>query len=147
MVIANSKKYLQSDWLRGSQYWPYLYSVFNICTFLLNQNKKWTFNFSSRKIEMWSLKRNWRSVINQKLSVCMYNYLKLVSAIFYQIFIFFTKWLPFKNFEECFLFHLKSSFYSRDIHFLVIFPFLSKLFRFKRTNASGIIYDIMNWLA
>ena len=25
-------KYLQSDWLRGVQYWPCLHSVFNICT-------------------------------------------------------------------------------------------------------------------
>ena len=37
-VIANTKKYLQSDWLRGVQYWLYLYSVFNICTLLLNNN-------------------------------------------------------------------------------------------------------------
>ena len=22
----------KSDWLRGVQYWPYLYSVFNTCT-------------------------------------------------------------------------------------------------------------------
>ena len=43
--------------------------------------------------------------------------LKLVSAIFYQIFIFFT----FKNYEKCFLFHLKSSFRSRDIQIFVIF--------------------------
>ena len=31
-ATAYTKKYLQSDWLRGVQYWPYLYSVFNICT-------------------------------------------------------------------------------------------------------------------
>ena len=30
-------------------------------------------------------------------------------------FYFFTKWYPFKNYEKCFLFHLKSSFRSRDI--------------------------------
>ena len=30
-IIAYTKKYLQSDWLRGAQYWRYLYSVFNIC--------------------------------------------------------------------------------------------------------------------
>ena len=44
-----------------------------------------------------------------------------------------------------FLFHLKSSF--RDIHIFVFFPFLSTLSRFKRANGSGIIYDVMNWLA
>ena len=31
-IIVNTKKYLQSDWVRGVQYWPYLYSVFNIYT-------------------------------------------------------------------------------------------------------------------
>ena len=31
-VITYTKKYLQPDWLRGVQYWPHLYSVFNICT-------------------------------------------------------------------------------------------------------------------
>ena len=41
-------------------------------------------------------------------------YLRLVSAIFH----FFTK----KNYEKCFLFHLKSSFRCRDIQ---IFVFLS----------------------
>ena len=35
------KKYLQSHWLRGVQYWRYLYSVFNICTLLLKQNQHW----------------------------------------------------------------------------------------------------------
>ena len=33
VVIAYTKKYLQSDWLGEVQYWPYLYPVFNICTF------------------------------------------------------------------------------------------------------------------
>ena len=41
IFIANTKKYLQSHWLRGVQYWPYLYSVFNICTLLLKQNQHW----------------------------------------------------------------------------------------------------------
>ena len=26
-IITNTKKYMQSDWLRGVQYRPYLYSV------------------------------------------------------------------------------------------------------------------------
>ena len=51
---------MQSDWLRGVQYWPYLYSVFNICTlFLLNNNKKINFDFRIRKLEMYSLKTNY----------------------------------------------------------------------------------------
>ena len=50
---------MQSDWLRGVQYWPYFYSVFNICTLLLNNNfKKSTFDFRSGKKEMYSLKTN-----------------------------------------------------------------------------------------
>ena len=43
--------------------------------------------------------------------------LKLVSAIFYQIFIF----SPFKNYEKCFLFRLKISFSSQDIQIFVVF--------------------------
>ena len=49
--------------------------------------------------------------------------LKLVSAIFIKFYFFFTKWQPFKNFEKCFLFHLKSSFRSRDIQFFVFLSF------------------------
>ena len=56
--MANTKKYLQSDWVRAVQYWPYLYSVFNICTLLLNKKKNTTFEFRSGKIEMYSLKTN-----------------------------------------------------------------------------------------
>ena len=37
-------------------------------------------------------------------------------------FYFFTKWQPFKNYEKCFLFHLKSFFSSQDIQFFVILP-------------------------
>ena len=43
------EKYLQSDWLRGVQYWPYLYSVFNICTLELNERKKYNFRIPERK--------------------------------------------------------------------------------------------------
>ena len=40
IIIANMKKYLQSDWLRCVQYWPYLYSAFNICIFCLDKKKQ-----------------------------------------------------------------------------------------------------------
>ena len=53
---------------------------------------------------------------------------------------------PFKNYEKCFLLHLETSFRCRDLQILEIFPFLSMLFRFKRTNESGRIFDVMNWL-
>ena len=57
IIIANTKKCLQSDWVRGVQYWSYLYSAFNICTLWLNK-KKSAFDFRSGKIEMYSLKTN-----------------------------------------------------------------------------------------
>ena len=49
--------------------------------------------------------------------------LKLVSAIFYQIFIYHQMIALQKN-EKCFLFHLKSSFRSRDfqVFFIFVFP-------------------------
>ena len=40
---------------------------------------------------------------------------------FWSKFYLFTKWKPFKNYEKCFLFHLKSSFHSQDIQ-LFVFP-------------------------
>ena len=67
----------------------------------------------------------------------------LVSAIFYQIFMFFLPNDSPSKTKKCFLFHLKSSFCSRDIKIFVIFC-LSTLSRYKRTNGSGIIYDVMN---
>ena len=36
---------------------------------------------------------------------------------------FFTKWWPFKNYEKCFLFHLKSSFHSWDLQIFVLWSF------------------------
>ena len=41
--------------------------------------------------------------------------------LFFNKCLFFTKWYPFKNYKRCFLFHLKSSFCSRDIK-IFIFP-------------------------
>ena len=49
------------------------------------------------------------------------TYLKLVSTVFLSNFDFFIKWLTFKNYEKCFLFHLKSSICSQDIQIFVIF--------------------------
>ena len=57
-LSLTQKKYLQSDWQRGVQYWPYLYSVFNICTLWLSKKKNTTFGFGNGRIEMYSLKIN-----------------------------------------------------------------------------------------
>ena len=59
---------------------------------------------------------------------------------------FFTKWQSFKNYEKCFLFHLKSSLCSQ-VTFFVFSPSFPLFADSKRTNGSGIIYDVMNWLA
>ena len=50
---------------------------------------------------------------------CMF---KACVCYFFIKILYFTKWHPFKNYEKCFLFHLKSSFWSQDIQ---IFVFLS----------------------
>ena len=47
--------------------------------------------------------------------------LKLVPAIFYQIWIFSPNASPSKAMKNVFLFHLKSSFRSRDIQIFIIF--------------------------
>ena len=64
------------------------------------------------------------------------KYLKLVSAILYQIFIFSPNHSPSNH----------SFFSSRDIPILIFFP-LPFHTRFKRTNGSGIINDVMHWFA
>ena len=50
---------------------------------------------------------------------------KACLCYFLSNFYFFTKWQPFKNYEKCFLFHLKCTFHSWDIHIFVYlsFPF------------------------
>ena len=73
--------------------------------------------------------------------------LKLVSAIPYQIFIFSPNDSPLKTKKNVFYFIWKALFVLEIFKFLYFFPFLSTLYRFKRTNGSEIIHDIMNWLA
>ena len=54
-------------------------------------------------------------------------YLKLVSALFYQIFIFY-------QIIKCFLFHLKSSFRSQDIHIFVVFSLPFHTFQIQKNK-------------
>ena len=72
--------------------------------------------------------------------------LKIVSTIFCQVLIFSPNDSPSKIIKTAFLI-AKALFVLEILKFLWFFPFLSTLFRFKRTNGSGIIYDVMNWLA
>ena len=55
------------------------------------------------------------------------NALKLVSAMFYQIFIFSPNGNPSKIMKNVFISSKKSSICSQDVQFFVIFPFLSTL--------------------
>ena len=70
--------------------------------------------------------------------------------LFFSKFLFFTKWSPFKNYKRCFLFHLKSSFHSRDIHIFVflsspLFLPVSHCFR-TWSKISLIVYGVINYL-
>ena len=49
------------------------------------------------------------------------NLIKACVCYFLSSFYFFIKWQAFKNYEKCFLFHLKSSFHSQVIPIFVIF--------------------------
>ena len=60
------------------------------------------------------------------------SFLKLVSVIFYQIFIFSPNVRPSKTMKNVFLFHRKSSFRFRDIQFFVIFSLLFHTFQIQK---------------
>ena len=65
-------------------------------------------------------------------------------------FFFFTKWQPLNNYKKCFLFHLKSSFQSRDFQNFVFpssplfFPVSHWLKGWLKINLK--VYDISNCL-
>ena len=73
------------------------------------------------------------------------SYLKACVRYFYQIFIFFTKWQPFKNYEKYFLFHQKSSFRSWDNQIFLFRPslfFSLSAIAFRRwSKINLIVYD------
>ena len=60
--------------------------------------------------------------------------LKLVSAIFYEFFIFLPNDSPSKTVKNVFLFHLKSSFCSWDIQIFVIFPLPFHTFQIQKNK-------------
>ena len=51
----------------------------------------------------------------------------------------FTKRRHLNNYEKCFLFHLKSSFRSKDIQLFVFFPSFSTFSRFRGLDETGLI--------
>ena len=90
----------------------------------------------------------WKMCISRPLKYKKHlEKLKLVSFIFYQFFYFFTKWEPFKNYEKCFLFHLKSSFCSGDIQIFVIFSLLLHSFQIQNDKWEWNNHYVINWLA
>ena len=76
-----------------------------------------------------------------------FNFLKLMSAIFYQIFIFSSSDRSSKTMKNVFYFILKALFVLKIFKFLYFFPFLYTMSKFKRASGSGITYDVINWLA
>ena len=73
--------------------------------------------------------------------------LKLVSAIFYQMFIFSPNDSPLKTMKNVFYFIEKALFFFEIFKLLWFFPFLSTLSRFKRANGGRMIYDVLKWFA
>ena len=70
--------------------------------------------------------------------------------LFFIKFLFLAKWQPFKNYEKCFLFHLKSSFRSQDIQ-IFVFPssplFLPVSHCFRAWSKINLkVYDVINCL-
>ena len=73
--------------------------------------------------------------------------LNLVSVIFIKFLFFSPNDSPSKSMKNAFYFIEKALFVLKIFNFLYFFPFLSTLSRHKSTSGSGIIYDVMNWLA
>ena len=71
--------------------------------------------------------------------------LKLVSIMFYQIFIFSSSDRSSNTLKNVFYFILKALFVLEIFKFLQFFPFISTMSRFKRANGCGIIC-VINWL-
>ena len=70
---------------------------------------------------------NSRNPLSVAKSFCWCS-LKACVRYFFSFFYFFINWYPFKNWKQCFLFHLKSSFRCRDILIFVNFSLLFHTF-------------------
>ena len=85
-------------------------------------------------------------VINLTIDIVACYTLKLVSNIFYQIFVFPPN-VALQKLRKMFFISSKKLFsFSRYSNFCIFFPSFP-LSRFKRKNGSGIIYDVMNCFA
>ena len=84
-----------------------------------------------------------------RLNVDILRWLKLMSALFYQIFIFHLM-IPLQRLWKMFLFHLKSYFCSQDVQIFVFlsFPlFLPVSYCFRGWSKINLkVYDIINFL-
>ena len=74
---------------------------------------------------------------------CVFRKLKLVSAVFYQIFIFSPNDSLSKTIKNVFLFNLKSSFRSQDVQ---IFVFFSLPFHIFQTQKDKWDWNNLSWI-
>ena len=90
--------------------------------------KQWRHDFSGKHLcDGYCVDIMWYLCVDVKVQRRVIQFCKASLRISYV--------LCFKNYETCFLFHLKSSFLSRDIQgFGNFFPFLYILFRLERTS-------------
>ena len=85
------------------------------------------------------------------LLIITFSYIsESLCLLFFIKFLFLTKWQPFKNYEKCFSFHLKSSFHSQDIQIFVflsssLFAPVSHCFR-GSLKVNLKVYDVINSL-
>ena len=83
------------------------------------------------------------SNLKKKVLFPQNSILKIVSAIFYQIFVFPPNDSHSITLKSVFFPHQKSLFIVEIFKLLSFFHFLSTLSRYKRTNRSGIICDVI----
>ena len=81
---------------------------------------------------------------------CTFSNLKSLCPLFFIKLLFLTKWYLFKNYEKCFLFHLKSQIRSRGIQ-IFLFPssplFLTVSHCFRGWSKRNFkVHDIINCL-
>ena len=139
----NFAKFLRTPFLQNTYDRLLLYNSIVICVASHIFSKDIKQNQRTSYFEEQDTRKNSLQLILIGLDSCLLP-LKLVSAIFYQVFIFSPNDSPLKTMKNVFYFISKALFVLEIFRFLHFFPFLSTLSRFKRTNGRGIIYDVMN---
>ena len=102
-----------------SEYSYYIFWFYFVYSFWVHQTDLFC-ALSFFLIYIYNLSNHIVSTAKKQLMIYHFPLLTVVKPkpcvrYFLSKFYFFAKWWPFKNYEKCFLFHLKSSFRSRDI--------------------------------